>query len=110
MNNSNKLKNSSSNKSSLKHGDLILSSPINNYCIYCFYSPPWQSSAIDDIEPNGHFKILPNILGIILQSKPGPSMNHCLVLWTNGSGSGWTDDQHLKIISNNNINTLHENP
>jgi hypothetical protein len=97
MNNSNKLKNSSSNP--LNHGTLVTH---NQKYLFCFHSPPWSSSSACDIEPSGHFKIPPKTFGIILQSKPGHNKNHCLVLWTNGFG--WTDDQHLKIISNNDIN------
>ncbi len=94
MNNSNKLKNSS-----FDHGTLVTHS--QKY-LFCFHATPWSSSAACDIEPSGHIKIPPATLGIILQSKPHNNKNHCLVLWT--SGLGWSDDQWLTIISNNNIN------
>lgn len=94
MNNLNKLKNSSFN-----HGTLVTHSQKYLFC----FQPSWSSSAACDIEPIEHITIPAATLGIILQSKPHNNKNHCLVLRTSG-GLGWTDDQHLKIISNNNIN------
>jgi hypothetical protein len=99
MNNSNKLKNSSFNKESLNRGDLVLSSPIKNY-LFSFHTPPELSSSFDDISPSGHIRIPINICGIILQTKHIKNTIHCLVLWSNEFGFGWTDNHHLKIISN----------